>query len=271
MNMRWLVTLSVVAVIGILTLPVFAQPSTIPGPGYMGPGWQTTGQPLSIAQAEAIARNVLDRSGYDGLELDEIQEFSNNFYVAVKYKTGGQGAFEFLIDRYTGGVHPEPSSMMWNTQFGCMAGRGGAGTGLGGMMGPGFSGGIMSPGSGATGTGMMGPGMVGPGFGPMGPGMMGGGYGYGPGGSGRFGAGPGFAPTTKPQVTAAQAKTIAQTFLDTRVPGTKVRNVDTFPGYYTLDITRDGKVAGMLSVNAYTGQVWYHAWHGTFVQEKESH
>ncbi len=29
------------------------------------------------------------------------------------------------------------------------------------------------------------------------------------------------------------------------------------------------KTAAALSLNAYTGQVWYHTWHGTFVQEKE--
>ncbi|MCS7235705.1 MAG: hypothetical protein RMM30_06995 [Armatimonadota bacterium] len=35
------------------------------------------------------------------------------------------------------------------------------------------------------------------------------------------------------------------------------------------DVEREGKVFGMLSVNAYTGQVWYHTWHGAFVGEKE--
>jgi hypothetical protein len=28
-------------------------------------------------------------------------------------------------------------------------------------------------------------------------------------------------------------------------------------------------VAGMLSVNGYTGQIWYHTWHGAFVQMKD--
>ena len=35
-----------------------------------------------------------------------------------------------------------------------------------------------------------------------------------------------------------------------------------FPGYYTLDTTRNGKTVGMLSVNARTGTVWHHGWHG---------
>lgn len=41
-----------------------------------------------------------------------------------------------------------------------------------------------------------------------------------------------------------------------------------FPGYYTMDFLKDGKTAGMLSVNGYTGQVWYHTWHGNFIGEK---
>ena len=32
---------------------------------------------------------------------------------------------------------------------------------------------------------------------------------------------------------------------------------------------KDGKVAGMLSVNGYSGQVFLHTWHGAFVEESE--
>jgi hypothetical protein len=41
------------------------------------------------------------------------------------------------------------------------------------------------------------------------------------------------------------------------------------PGYYTVHITKAGQFTGMLSVNAYTGQVWFHTWHGTFVASSE--
>jgi hypothetical protein len=38
-----------------------------------------------------------------------------------------------------------------------------------------------------------------------------------------------------------------------------------FYGYYTIDtVNKDGTVVRMLSVNGFTGQVWYHTWHGTF-------
>ena len=46
--------------------------------------------------------------------------------------------------------------------------------------------------------------------------------------------------------------------------------VEKFYGYYTIDtVNKDGKVVGMLSVNGFTGQVWYHSWHGTFIEMKE--
>jgi hypothetical protein len=69
-------------------------------------------------------------------------------------------------------------------------------------------------------------------------------------------------------VTPAQAVINAQTYLDKNLAGTKAAaDPITFYGYYTLDYTKDGKPAGMLSVNGYNGQVWLHTWHGTFIEE----
>jgi hypothetical protein len=72
-------------------------------------------------------------------------------------------------------------------------------------------------------------------------------------------------PGVQPTVSADQAQQIAQEWLDQNQAGSSTEPPDSFPGYYTLHITRDGAITGMLSVNAYTGQVWYHAWHGSFV------
>jgi len=36
-------------------------------------------------------------------------------------------------------------------------------------------------------------------------------------------------------------------------------------GYYTLHTLQDGQVVGMLSVNGFTGEVWPHTWHGTYL------
>jgi hypothetical protein len=74
---------------------------------------------------------------------------------------------------------------------------------------------------------------------------------------------------TQNSVTPAQARQNAQQYLDAYLPGTKVaEDADAFYGYYTIHVLRDGKEIGMLSVNGYTGAVWYHTWHGTFVQTK---
>jgi len=35
-----------------------------------------------------------------------------------------------------------------------------------------------------------------------------------------------------------------------------------FSGYYTLYVKDNNKTIGLLSVNYYTGDIWYHAWHG---------
>jgi len=69
-------------------------------------------------------------------------------------------------------------------------------------------------------------------------------------------------------VSAEQAIAAAQKYLDANLPGTTAAaDPIQFYGYYTLDFTRDGKVAGMLSVNGYSGQIFLHTWHGTFIEE----
>lgn len=97
-------------------------------------------------------------------------------------------------------------------------------------------------------------------YGMMGRGMMGWGYGNAQGTAGEM------------TVTPEEAIKLAQEYLD-RAPwaeGLTVGDeVDPFYGYYTLHVLKDGKVAGMLSVNGYTGQVWYHFWHGNFVEMSE--
>jgi hypothetical protein len=69
-------------------------------------------------------------------------------------------------------------------------------------------------------------------------------------------------------VTPEQAITYAQQYLDANVSGaTAATDPIQFYGYYTLDFEKDGKVAGMLSVNGYSGQVFFHTWHSTFIEE----
>jgi len=71
-------------------------------------------------------------------------------------------------------------------------------------------------------------------------------------------------------VTPERAREIAQGWLDKFLPGTSVeQQADVFYGYYTIHVIKDGQVYGMLSVNGYSGDVWYHTWHGDFIGMKE--
>ncbi len=71
-------------------------------------------------------------------------------------------------------------------------------------------------------------------------------------------------------VTPEQVRDIAQQWLDQYLPGiSAAQETDVFYGYYTIHALKDGQVFGMLSVNGYTGEVWYHTWHGDYVNIKE--
>jgi hypothetical protein len=70
-------------------------------------------------------------------------------------------------------------------------------------------------------------------------------------------------------VHSEQAQKIAQQWLVANFAGTSANTPDRFYGFYTVDFDKDGQLSGMLSVNGSTGAVWYHSWHGAFVQEKQ--
>lgn len=44
-----------------------------------------------------------------------------------------------------------------------------------------------------------------------------------------------------------------------------------FYGYYTFHVSGGDETTGMLSVNGFTGAVWYHDWHGELIEIVESH
>ncbi|KUN82229.1 hypothetical protein AQJ66_22615 [Streptomyces bungoensis] len=67
----------------------------------------------------------------------------------------------------------------------------------------------------------------------------------------------------------AQAVRIADRWLGEHRRALHAAEPERFPGYYTLHTLRDGHVVGMLSVNATTGTVWYHTWHGRFLRMQE--
>ncbi len=77
--------------------------------------------------------------------------------------------------------------------------------------------------------------------------------------------------TAEMPITTEQAKGNAQQFLDANLSGVILGEVDTFYGYYTLHTLKDGQIEGMLSVNGYNEAVWYHNWHGPFIDMEEFH
>ena len=184
----------------------FGWNSYIYGYGYKTAPYTYTGAPLNIATAETISQNYVSAIGNPDLAVKEVEEYSANFYVQVYDKSTGIGAFELLVNKYTGSIYPEMGpNMMWNTKYG--------------MMRSGILGGI-------------------------------------------FGT-----PTTTMALTQTQAEENAQEFLDAYYPRTTVGEATPFYGYYHVMVESAGAPYGMLSVNGYTGQVWFHNWHGTFIQE----
>jgi len=95
-----------------------------------------------------------------------------------------------------------------------------------------------------------------------GMGMMGRGFGYGD----MMGGTNGPSAPAAMSIDEAEAIDRAQDYLDRMGTGlTAGDEADAFYGYYTLHVLTGGEISGMLSVNGYSGQVWYHNWHGEFV------
>ena len=69
-------------------------------------------------------------------------------------------------------------------------------------------------------------------------------------------------------ISMEQAKTLAQQYLDANYTGTTVGQITTYYGYYTMQVTKDGNIKGMMAVYGNTGQVMYYSWMGTFMQQK---
>jgi hypothetical protein len=178
--------------------------------GYAAPAYPTTGtttSPITIENAVTIAQQYLTQLNNPDLAVREVEEYTQNFYVQVYEKSTGIGAFELLIDKYTGSIYPEQGpNMTWNTKYGMHSGMMGWFTGN---------------------------------------------------------------PTAPMTVTAEQAENFAQRYLDAYISGTAVGEAEAFYGYYHMMVRSAGEGYGMLSVNGYTGQVWYHNWHGTFIRELE--
>ena len=94
------------------------------GHGMMGNrGYSTfnNAERIELADAVELAEQFMETNEYDDLEIIEVMEFEQNFYVQVFESDTGIGAMELLIDPYTGYIGDEPGpNMMWNTKYGHM-------------------------------------------------------------------------------------------------------------------------------------------------------
>lgn len=86
---------------------------------------------------------------------------------------------------------------------------------------------------------------------------------------GMMGSPSGTATSGQISVSELDVKAVAERHLSQNFPGAHVEGITRFYGYYTLDFEKDGKIIGMLSVNGYTGDVWYHSLHSKFIKETE--
>lgn len=77
------------------------------------------------------------------------------------------------------------------------------------------------------------------------------------------------SPNGRMTVSSADAARIAGMWLARHQPAARMEAPDQLPGYYTIHFLQGGQMAGMLSVNGYTGQVWYHSWHGAALRVVE--
>lgn len=85
-------------------------------------------------------------------------------------------------------------------------------------------------------------------------------------GGGSFGV---RTPAGAMPVSGDRATQIAQGWLDSQSGGYSAGTADAFYGYYTFHFESNGRIAGMLSINGYGGQVWLHTWHGSFIQARD--
>jgi hypothetical protein len=202
------------------------------GPGMMGGyGYSDANvTPLTLNEAQAAAESYLATLDNPDLKISEIMIFDNNAYVVVTEESSGLGAFELLVDPSSRTAYPEHGpNIMWNLKYGGLNHQNMMG-GQSGMM-----------------NGMM-------------NGMM--------GGNGWSSAVP-TDVSAEMAVSPEKAIEYAQAYLDANLAGaTAATDPVQFYGYYTLDFERDSVVVGMLSVNGYSGQVFLHTWHGTFIQEQ---
>ncbi len=196
-------------------------------------------EPLTLEEAGQAAKEFLQRANLEHLDLGRILVFESGAYVVVEKAGSEEGAFELQVDPLTRLASVEfGPTMIWNTEFGLSSGH---------FPGPahlrrlehGFDHVWMLPPRRARALRL-------------------------------FHRSIGTAeapPEAEGGVTGEEALAVAQRYLEAHASNlTLAREAQAFPGYFTIDILKDGVVHGLISVNAETGQVWPHKWRGKVVE-----
>lgn len=203
------IILIIIGIIGLaVTLPMAGwgttQNNTVTGRGHMFGNLfgNQENVNLDFGEVKNLAGKYLEENNLSNLEISEIMEFSQNFYIEIIEKDTGIGAMELLVDKSSGAIFPEYGpNMMWNLKYGIHS--------------------RMSLSRSSTDM-----------------------------------------PIVKDEALDIAGKYLAKINTGESAGSDIVK----FYGYYTIHTeTENGEVAGMLSINGFTGQVWYHSWHGAFI------
>ena len=89
------------------------------GLGMMGGPFSASARPVSMVQAIQILQQWPAAHHLDGLVLDEVEAYTQNYYGQFKERSTGRAAIQVLVDRYIGRAMPEMGpNVMWNTKYG---------------------------------------------------------------------------------------------------------------------------------------------------------
>lgn len=97
--------------------------------------------------------------------------------------------------------------------------------------------------------------------------------GYGMMGRGSYSASFSSNETESNTISSEDAQSAAAQYIDDKTDEdyTVSSEGHEFYGYYTFHLEKDGETVGMMSVNGFTGEVWYHSWHGTVERVIDGH
>lgn len=190
----------------------------------------------------------------ENLEIADVFIFSDSdYYYSIVEKDTGMGAMELLVNPYTGSVYLEYGpNMMWNLKYGMM--RNSNMMGFGGMMGynnTSSHGGMMKNGNTIDYDRILNSQNT----------------------NGRWcddydntNYKIGTEIKTN-EISFNEAFNLGSVYINGQVEDVKLsESYHEFYGYFTFHVEYKGEASGMLSVNAFTGDVWFHDWHGNLIE-----